>query len=305
MSKSKKRREFIRNDPAISKFASQVIAKQLSNVDTFLEAAIDQPDNLKHVHKLRVSVRRSMTALSSFKVVLPPDQSKSIKSQLREVRRAAGNARDLDVLIKRYSKSHKLKDNKRNQIIVFLEQCRNEAQPLIKNIHQRLIQKNYKAACQRLVAQIRWLKTTDEPTLNRFANRSLSKTAKKTFAKSNISNDIKSLHEFRICIKKLRYEVELYTGTFLPSKKKKLHSQLAKIQDQLGRINDHATAEKLFRGWKNEHHFESVRWNKLIKKEARQVNRLAKQFLSKWSEKKAGKLKAQFENLMGWTDEFK
>ena len=56
------------------------------------------------VHQLRVNTRRSLSALSVFGGLLDPQEAKWMRKQLRRIRKAAGAARDLDVLELRYKK---------------------------------------------------------------------------------------------------------------------------------------------------------------------------------------------------------
>ena len=52
-------------------------------------------------------------------------------------------------------------------------------------------------------------------------------------------------HRMRICFKKLRYAVEFFTP-LLPTKRLKPYLQaLSRLQDELGLINDHVTAQTL------------------------------------------------------------
>src|SRR4051812_42557814 len=57
--------------------------------------------DIEHVHRLRVATRRAAAALKLYGECLPQKSVRWFKKRLRQIRRAAGEARDLDVLIQR------------------------------------------------------------------------------------------------------------------------------------------------------------------------------------------------------------
>ena len=65
-------------------------------------AAYHFEQDAEHVHRLRVSTRRAMAALQLYRDFLPRKRARWMKKQLKKVRRAAGEARDLDVLGERF-----------------------------------------------------------------------------------------------------------------------------------------------------------------------------------------------------------
>src|SRR4051794_41529286 len=57
--------------------------------------------DVEHVHRLRVATRRACAALKLYRELLPGKEARWLKRRLRKVRKAAGDARDLDVLSQR------------------------------------------------------------------------------------------------------------------------------------------------------------------------------------------------------------
>src|SRR3954454_16467108 len=57
--------------------------------------------DIEHVHRLRVATRRAAAALKLYRDWLPEKTQRWFKKRLRQIRRAASEARDLDVLIHR------------------------------------------------------------------------------------------------------------------------------------------------------------------------------------------------------------
>src|SRR5215213_8146493 len=65
-----------------------------------LAAHLSEHD-IEHVHRLRVATRRAAAALKLYRDWLPRKPARWIKKRLRQIRRAASEIRDLDVLIER------------------------------------------------------------------------------------------------------------------------------------------------------------------------------------------------------------
>src|SRR4051794_37589945 len=62
--------------------------------------------DIEHVHRLRVATRRAGAALKLYRDCLAPKPARWMKKRLRKIRRAAGDARDLDVLIERLARDY-------------------------------------------------------------------------------------------------------------------------------------------------------------------------------------------------------
>jgi len=77
----------------------------MRQVSGLLEAAIKELRNTAHtrdaeaIHGLRVSIRRLFQALKTFAQYLPEEARDGIEDELRAVIKAAGRARDCDVLL--------------------------------------------------------------------------------------------------------------------------------------------------------------------------------------------------------------
>jgi len=61
-------------------------------------AALQPEEDVEYVHQLRIATRRAEAALETFAPYLPGRRARWLSKKLRQVRRAAGDARDLDVL---------------------------------------------------------------------------------------------------------------------------------------------------------------------------------------------------------------
>src|SRR5690348_10786555 len=84
----------------VRKVARQSLAARLDRVARHLKRAIkgggDQADQ---IHKLRTWSRRSAAAIELFSPLLPKRDRKWWARQLKKIRQAAGDVRDLDVML--------------------------------------------------------------------------------------------------------------------------------------------------------------------------------------------------------------
>lgn len=91
------------------------------------------------------------------------------------------------------------------------------------------------------------VKLTAEMTVVEAARQVLPRSAARFFKRGRKAlekGDGEFLHEFRISAKRFRYALEIFQPLYGPQFRKKL-SQLKKLQDLLGRLNDLATANQV------------------------------------------------------------
>src|SRR4051794_10914433 len=79
--------------------AARALAVRLDAVRRYLQRAARTRDP-EDVHQLRVWSRRADAALDLFADLLPRDQHRWFRKWMRRLRRAAGRARDADVLVR-------------------------------------------------------------------------------------------------------------------------------------------------------------------------------------------------------------
>ena len=97
--------ENVAPDAPISLVAMDTIPLRLRTVAATLPRAARQKQQpVKTVRELRVATRRADSILDLFTEVLPRRRCRSIKKRLKQIRRVAGDARDLDVLCARLRK---------------------------------------------------------------------------------------------------------------------------------------------------------------------------------------------------------
>src|SRR5262245_11473393 len=76
---------------------------RLEAVEHFLEPdSLEDAHDPEHVHQLRVATRRADAAMRAFADFLPRRKAKKLRRALKRIRRAAGEARDHDVMAMRF-----------------------------------------------------------------------------------------------------------------------------------------------------------------------------------------------------------
>ena len=88
-------------DQPVDEVARRALAARLESVWQLLSRAADDEPAPEHVHQLRVATRRTAAACRVFERLARKKPLRQLEKQLRQLRRAAGVARDLDVLCQR------------------------------------------------------------------------------------------------------------------------------------------------------------------------------------------------------------
>ena len=177
--------------------------------------------------------------------------------QLKRVREAAGDARDLDVLLERFEKQPESNDDgPLRDLIEFVERRRDRAQRPIEKIHARLKDRDFPGRLKKFLERTRLRGKADRvtaPTYLQGAQRSLALLTDKFFAAATADfHELAAMHAFRIQGKQLRYAMEIFAGAFDRTFREEHYPAIEELQEKLGRINDRATAQHLFEGWAGE-----------------------------------------------------
>lgn len=86
-------------EQGVVEVARRALGARLELVAHYLPLAARRPEEeIEYVHQLRVATRRAVAALKLFAPLLPRRRAQKMKKLLGRIRRAAGDARDLDVL---------------------------------------------------------------------------------------------------------------------------------------------------------------------------------------------------------------
>ncbi|WP_182866937.1 CHAD domain-containing protein [Stieleria mannarensis] len=215
------------------------LASRLAVVLHHLPGAGGRDDaSIEHVHQLRVGTRRVIAALELYQDVIPRKRADRMAVQMKRIRRVAGVARDLDVLLMRYRETQ---PRSYKRLARRLKPLRREARKAIMQLDHDLMKKDrLPRRAKKLLDSIDCKRDID---LDEFARTQLADQSERFFRKSRSDLErVDRLHRFRIQSKRLRYTIELL-GDVLPAEvRSEIYPVVCKVQDVLGELNDHAIA---------------------------------------------------------------
>ena len=291
-------------DDQIDVVARRALTGRLDFVWHFLSRAAAADHEAEDVHQLRVATRRAMAALEIFRALLPPRRARKMKKQLKRIRRAAGDARDLDVLAARLKKDQTCHDIDRGtKLQLFVSHLRKQAQPAIENLQAKLSAKNrFVRRGQSLVARLRVRPaghSTQSYTFTEAAWQGLRPAVDRFFTAAG--GDLSqggALHRLRIRGKRVRYAMEIFVGAFGPEMQEEIYPIVGEIQEKLGKINDHVTAVNLFAGWLDRADDRDVAdlLRLLIAEERQAIEQGRCEFLAWWADGRAADLRRRFDD---------
>jgi CHAD domain-containing protein len=237
----------------VSDAARVSLESRLSTVAYWLPLASRQiDDDIEKVHQLRVGTRRAIAALRLYRDWLPDDGFRWLSKRLKKIRRAAGAARDLDVLAEWIRDEL---EGRAGGVLAIVADERAAAQPAIMAIADKCEAENrFRRQMYGLLAAVRprgKRQKKQDVSFHNWAETQLAQAAEGFFAAlPNQSSDLSALHEFRIQGKHLRYTLELLASAFGPELKDELYPVVEELQEQLGRINDCVAADERLRRWR-------------------------------------------------------
>lgn len=210
-------------------------------------------DDPEYVHQMRVATRRLRAAMRMFRPVLPEDFADRLVAPMRDLMRTLGQARDLDVLMTEIVApvAAALRDEPRltdlaGAITDRLYAARNHTRHVLQQPGYGQLLLTASALLQN-APFVAPPAEGDVPSLLDFADHRLRRLLKRVHALASAARaeDPASLHELRIAIKRLRYAIEFF-GPMIPGQAgEKLVRRLAGLQDELGQLNDLASAGTL------------------------------------------------------------
>jgi len=298
--------EGVSSKQPVSQVAGLVLQARLKAVWQRLPpAALKSEEDVEFVHRLRVATRRSVAALRIFRQSLPRRRSREIREELRQIRRAAGEARDLDVLLERLAETYSgdpaggLAAIRRR-----IQQQRREAQGPIVAVYERLVDEQFAQKIDRLLKKVRFRPkrpSQQEPTFGQTARDQLRPLIRKfSRASRGDLSDTKALHQLRICGKKLRYAIEVFAGVLQPECRRELYPMVKQLQDHLGAINDHAAARRRFEQWliTATSEQESASLGELLIAEQNALVARHQEFLAWWTPQRSAELQRRLEETV-------
>ncbi|PHS04172.1 MAG: hypothetical protein COA78_16920 [Blastopirellula sp.] len=293
----------VTGESLISDVAEVALQERLNLVAYYVPlVAQHAEDDVEYVHQIRVAVRRSQAALELFAPLLPLKRTEKLQERLKKIRRAAGNARDLDVFIAHLVElKQAIPGGRIKGSIKELKRLRAAEQPHLAEIQNYAESKNLQANIDDIIQRVRWRDSNSEESLSTTAPGYLEPVIGEFFYQADqVFDHPEALHELRIEGKRLRYAMELTSAAFAPSFKEKLYPNLEKIQTKLGEINDHAVAQIKLKSWADQtadlHVADCL--GDIIQQHHASYAESTQQFLEWWSAKTVKGLKQQFQGYL-------
>lgn len=230
----------------VGQMAADMLRHRFDAVWRELRAAIKAPGQAEHVHKLRVATRRTLAAVDAFRPVMPAKRRAWFEKRLRRLRRAAGDARDLDVLAVRLSGS--TAGAARRRLAALLADKRHASRMPIREQFDDLVAVDWPRRVDRLLADIHGRRRRSR--FRNFARRRFKPMVKSFFEKADRRlRDDEEIHALRIEGKKLRYALEIFGAVFPPRDRDRCQESLERLQKTLGDFTDHASAADRLSRW--------------------------------------------------------
>jgi CHAD domain-containing protein len=289
-------------DESVARVAARTLDGRLRLVWHHLPPAAEAGEaDDECVHQLRVATRRAVTTLEIFEHLIPKKKARWLRKQLKKLRRAAGAARDYDVLAMRLAERNDEKTlAARKQLLEIIDDHRSQAQEPICEMYANLRKRGYKRRLKRLVTRLRRLDDRHSAEAGRFGDLAVPRMREHVDEFFNCAqqdlHDIEKLHAFRVCGKHLRYSMEVFAGAFRTSFRNELYPQIEALQEQLGKINDHANAQRQYEKWLSSLNDDRLGdlLSQLVREEIDQTRALQDDFLKVWNPERIADLKQSF-----------
>jgi len=231
-----------RSDIAVRRILGRLLDTLRANIDGVIEDLDPEP-----LHDLRVATRRTRSALSTIKGVLPDSVVDNFAHEFRWLGTVTGPCRDLDVQLiemEVFQRRLEISDGSLDPLQQLLEKSR-------KDEHRRVCESLGSERFRRLID--RWDEALHSDTAGesepRNARRPVIDLAGKRIykayrrfvkrgAKLADERSEKAFHRLRIDAKKLRYLIEFFGELYPKETVRLLVMDLKRVQDILGGFND-------------------------------------------------------------------
>lgn len=213
-------------------------------------AACHAEADVEYVHQLRVATRRAGTALRLFHDLVPSELARRVRRRLKQIRRAAGPARELDVMLARLSPlaaEGRLSRDEEAGLRQVWTGRRAAAQQVLAARHARLLERRYFVPLYLISGHLRWPGGGKSPRWGDVACDLLRGHVRRVVQRSRRLDSVERLHGFRIACKQLRYAIELSSPALAEKLLNRLYPAARDLQEHLGRLNDHVSALELLR----------------------------------------------------------
>jgi CHAD domain-containing protein len=242
----------LKPDSSVAEAARHVLFARLQVVNDYLpRAALEAEEDIEYVHQLRVGTRRADAALRIFKDCLPKKAHRKARRRLKQLRRAAGMARDWDVFLADLLEREAEADAKHRAGLDFLIGYalgqRTAAHDELEAVYQDQ-GSGFETFFTRTIDAVRPPNDPSGPAVLVDLARPILFERLQDLEGAALGDlsDYSQLHQVRIAGKRLRYAMEVFADCFDSTFRDTLYPRVEDLQEILGRANDsHVAAERL------------------------------------------------------------
>ena len=255
----------------------------------------------ENVHQLRVSTRRTDVAVRAFSDLLGKAHAQDLRDKLRKIRKAADDARNVDVTLERFlPRAANVSEHVRNKYLEQFKTQRHAAHEPIVAIYREFESAHFDEQIKTILADMRVRCKLARRRFGSHACDILKPVLKRFFkaAEGDITN-ADALHQIRIQAKKLRYTMEIVASAFCPKFGDGLYLEFTSFQDLTGAIRDHAMSMDTYSAWlaKADDSEERTFLAEELRSESLAFEALNKSFAEMWTKDRLAKLKKKFKDL--------
>ena len=260
------------NHEASGREATCEILKYLHDVMRQNETGIRADWDTEFLHDFRVAIRRTRSALSQIKGVLPEDGVAHFKDEFRQLGRSTNRLRDLDVyLLEEETYRAMLPQSLQPGLDAVFSRLKSERRRALSDMVQVLDAPEYRDLMDAWTTflqgeQSGGVRTSAVPAIvlaRKFIFKRFKQVLKRGQAIGDDTPD-EALHNLRIDCKKLRYLLEFFASLFPKDKMDKLIGYMKKLQDNLGNFNDLSVQQQELLTYLNEVLSRSRRADRLL-----------------------------------------
>jgi inorganic triphosphatase YgiF len=243
----------LQHDQTVADGFRSILRNSLSHLLANQAAALAA--NIDGIHQMRVAARRLRSAIRLFHDVAVSDEIGWLDGEVKWLGQELGHARDWDVFATHTLECLQTNDATRRAAAALAGPAARSREAAHASIQQTLQSPRYTTLILTLGACIEaecWSETRD-PAMRRLVTQPLvevvpdwlerlahkARKAGRHIAKA----DAKNRHKLRKALKRLRYASHFLCGLYRQKQVDRYLTQLSKLQDILGGLNDLATAE--------------------------------------------------------------
>lgn len=230
----------------------------LDHLAAQIRRTIQRPDQ-RHVHDLRVIIRRFTQALTILKPCLVQENLKELRAALKQIMLLAGEVRNCDIAAKLLTKMQE-------RVPASVGRIRRQREKLLIASLQSWVNPDVASQWR---TQLQPCQSLSASAIRKLIGQGVASAAERVHQRArNIGKSMQALHKLRIAAKKLRYTLEL-AGT--PS------DPVKDLQSRLGDINDYRATRRLLKAIDGTAHLRRA----LARKQRSKVRRFRREFIER------------------------